>query len=55
MTLEQLRRNPISRYFMTQPNPLLLKLFDYNNIIKDKLDLRVIANKLLRGKYPIND
>ena len=55
MTLEQLRRNPLSKYFMAQPDPLYLKLYDYNKVVKEKLDLRLIASKLLRGKYPTKD
>ena len=51
MTLEQLRRNPISRFFMALPDPLYLKLYDYNKVIKERYDMRMIANKLLRGKY----
>ena len=51
MTLEQLRRHPLSRYFMALPDLLYLKLYDYNKIIKERFDLRMIANKLLRGKY----
>jgi hypothetical protein len=33
------------------PNPLLLKLYDYKRVIGDFLDIRIIANRLLRGFY----
>ena len=51
LTLEQLRRHPLSKYFMALPDPLYLQLYDYKDTIHKPLDMRTIANKLLRKKY----
>ena len=36
---------------MALPDPIHLKLYDYRDIIHRPLDLRIISNKLVRGKY----
>jgi len=51
MTLEQLRRHPLSKYFMALPDPLYLELYDFGQAIEQPLDIRTISNKLLRRKY----
>jgi hypothetical protein len=51
LTLEELKRHHLSKYFMALPDPIHLKLHDYRDIIHRPLDLRLISNKLVRGKY----
>lgn len=51
LTLEELRHHHLSKYFLTLPDPINLRIFDYSDVIKRPLDLRTISNKLLRGKY----
>lgn len=51
LTLEQLKRHHLSKYFLALPDPIHLKLYDYREVIHRPLDLRIIANKLVRGKY----
>lgn len=36
---------------MALPDPLYLGIYDYKDAIGNPLDIRLIANKLLRGKY----
>jgi hypothetical protein len=55
VTLEKLRRSSLSIYYMALPDPLTMKAFDYRDVIPSSLDMRIIANKLLRGKYQDDD
>ena len=36
---------------MALPDPLYLKLYDFNEVVPEALDIRTIANRLLKGSY----